>query len=171
MPRLQRRLCAIKKLMDGEFESTSLSPNGPILPHLVYIWEGLLTVEVAAEVVAVTAEMEDAMTTMVVAVVDTVVAEVVAAVVVEDMEAVAAVDLPLLITEAVHEEITAHVPDLILLVAIDSLYLGADQFRRWILTYFRIIQNNSCFLPFPTMEKFFFFFLLKLWKMQYFLAL
>ena len=75
-------------------------------------------VEVAAEVVAVTAEMEDAMTTMVVAVVDTVVAEVVAAVVVEDMEAVAAVDLPLLITEAVHEEITAHVPDLILLVSI-----------------------------------------------------
>merc|ERR1711997_1115694 len=97
---------------------------------------------------AVTAEMEDAMTTMVVAV--------------EDTEVVAAVDLPLLITEAVHEEITAHVPDLILLVAIDSLYLGADQFRRWILTYFRIIQNNSCFFPYPTMEKF--FFLLKLWK-------
>merc|ERR1712228_196149 len=102
--------------MVGESVSTIQLQNGLTLPLLVYIWEGLLTVEVAAEVVAVTAEMEDAMTTMVVAVVDTVVAEVVAAVVVEDMEAVADVDLPLLITEAVHEEITAHVPDLILLV-------------------------------------------------------
>lgn len=140
MPRPQRRPCAIKKLMDGAFESTFPLPKGLTLPLLVYTWEDLLTVEVAAEVVAVTAEMEDAMTTMEAVVVEVTVAEVVAAVVVAvDMAAEEAVDLPLLITEAVHEGITAHAPDLILLVAIDSLYLRADQFRRWILTYFQII--------------------------------
>lgn len=147
--------------MGGEFESISLSPNGLILQLLVYIWEDLLTVAVAEEVVAVTAEMEDAMTTMEAVVEVTVAAEVVAVVVAAADMAAEAVDLPLLIIEAVHEGITAHVPDLILLVAIDSLYLGADQFRRWILTYFQIIQNNSCFFPFPyhALEKKRFFFL------------
>lgn len=120
MQRLLKRPCAIKKLMVDASELIFQSPKDPTLPPLVYTWEDLLT----GEVVAVTAEaavetaaaVTETMTTVATA---GVAAEVAAAA--GMAEAVEAVALLLLITEADHEGTTAHVPDLTHHVAIDSL--------------------------------------------------
>merc|ERR1740129_768714 len=89
MQRLLKRPCAIKKSMVDVSELIFQLPKDPTLPPLVYTWEDLLT----EEVVVVTA----------------VAAVAAAAGMVEAVEAVAPL---LLITEADHEGITAHGPDL-----------------------------------------------------------
>jgi len=113
MQRLLKRPCAIKKSMVDVSELIFQLPKDPTLPPLVYTWEDLLTEEVvvvtAVAAVVTAAAVTETMTTAATAGVAAEVAVAAAAGMVEAVEAVAPL---LLITEADHEGITAHGPDL-----------------------------------------------------------
>lgn len=159
-PKLQRKPCAIKKLMDDVFEWTFPSPKGLILPPPESTWDAQLIVEVVtAKAVAVAAEEEAAVAAAADIVVVTAMEvaeeamETVAAVVV----AVMVVALLLLTTEAVLEGIIGPVPDPILLVGTDSIWgpreTGGGYIFQIKLAHYQtflfswILPNNLIFCP------------------------